>query len=246
MSEDRNYEADARKQGWKPESEWEGDPPKAGFKTAEQFVKDGEEITGILKSQLERLESRVEQLSESNRQLNDFSKRALDKEKQEKDRLIKELRDIRKQALVDGDGDAFEKADEQIDELRSQPESKTEEIPAEAKAWVKDNPWYEEDPDLGAFADSLSGRLVAQGFRGNAYWNELTKRTKEAFPHKFDNPNRSKPNGVEGDVTPKSSDSKAKTFDNLPPDAKAQYKIFKRDIPNFTKEQYVEQYDWDE
>ena len=246
MTEQRNYEEEARKQGWKPEEEWEGDPPQSGFKSAEQFVKDGEEIPGILKSRIERLESRIEQLTDSNRQLNEFSKRSLEKEKKEKQNVIKELEEIRKKAIDEGDGAAFTDADNRINELRQDDGPKEQDLDPAAQDWLQHNPWYQTNDKLAAFADGIAERLIRQGFTGQAYWSELTKQTQEAFPNEFENPNRRKPNSVEGDAKPSSKDSNAKTFDNLPPDAKAQYQIFKRDIPGFTKEQYVEQYDWDE
>lgn len=242
---ERNYEEEARKQGWKPEDEWQGDPPHGGFKSAEQFVKDGEEIPGILKSRIERLEDRIEQLTDSNRQLNEFSKRSLEKEKKEKQKIIKELEEIRKKAIDEGDGAAFTDADARIQELR-QDEPQQQGLDPAAQEWLQHNPWYQTNDKLAAFADGIAERLVAQGFTGKAYWSELTKRTMDTFPDEFENPNRRKPNGVEGDAKPSVRDSSAKTFDNLPPEAKAQYEVFKRDIPGFTKDQYVEQYDWDE
>ena len=46
MSDERDFEKEARLQGWKPEDEWNGEPPADGFKTAEQFVNDGADRPG--------------------------------------------------------------------------------------------------------------------------------------------------------------------------------------------------------
>lgn len=240
---ERDFEAEARKQGWTPEEEWSGDPPKHGFKTAEQFIDDGEQITPLLKGKVERLESRVEQLLESNKKFNEFSQRSLDKEKKEKQLLVKELEAARKQAVTDGDGEAFDRADRQLDELREEPIN-TQGIDPLAKTWLESNPWYETNAKLAAYADGIADRLVAQGYTGKAYFDELTNEVKETFPDDFGNKKRSKPNSVEAG-TEAVVNSDEHTFDNLPKEAKDAFKDFSRDIPGFTKEQFVEQYDWD-
>lgn len=244
--EERNYETEAREQGWKPETEWEGDPPRGGFKSAEQFVKDGENITPILKSKVDRLETRVDELLNTNKQLHEFTQRSIKKEKAEKEKLISELEQVRKKAVTEGDGDAFDRADRQLNELRSDVNQSPEPgIDPLAEKWLEGNPWYAQNEKLQAYADGIAEKLVRQGFTGQAYFDELTRRTKESFPQDFGNPNRSKPNGVEGDTRP-GSESKGHTFNDLPAEAKAQYKIFARDIPGFTKEAYLEQYEWDD
>lgn len=236
----RDYEAEARAQGWAPEEEWRGKPED--FKTAEQFVKAGENIPAILKSKVDRLETRVEELLDSNKKLNELSQRQVQKERKEKEKLISELEEARKQAITEGDGEAFDRADKQINDLRND-YPQTPEIDPLAKKWLENNAWYETNAKLGAYADGMADRLVAQGYTGQAYFDELTSRVQDAFPEEFGNKNRSKPNTVE-DAIPSSPSSK-QTFDNLPDDAKASYERFKRDIPGFTKEQFVEQYEWE-
>ena len=240
VKDDRDYEAEAKAQGWAPESEWRGKPED--FKSAEQFVKDGEDIPAILKSKVDKLEGRVEELLASNQKLNEVSQRQVQKERKEKEKLISELEETRKQAVSEGDGEAFDRADKQINDLRND-YPQTPEIDPMAKRWLESNPWYETNDKLGAYADGQADRLVAQGYTGQAYFDELTKRTKEAFPEEFGNKNRSKPNTVE-DAAPSSPSSK-QTFDNLPAEAKEAFAAFKRDIPGFTKEQFVEQYEWE-
>lgn len=113
-----------------------------------------------------------------------------------------------------------------------------------AEQWLSDNSWYKTDDTLAAFADGIADRIAGSGFRGQAYYNELTKRVKDTFPDKFKNPNRDKPNGVEtaGEQVVASKD---RTFEKLPKDAKDAYARFKRDIPGFSKEQYLASYDWE-
>jgi hypothetical protein len=237
----RDYEAEAKAQGWAPEEQWRGKPED--FKTAEEFVKAGESIPAILKSKVDKLESRVEQLLDSNKKLNEMSQRTLQKERKEKENLIAELEEARKQAITEGDGDAFDRADKQINDLKREDIPPEQKLDPMAKNWLDNNPWYESNGTLAAYADGLADRLVAQGYTGKAYFDELTKRVHDTFPDEFGNKNRDKPSLVESG-TPSSPSSK-RTFDNLPSDAKEAFAQFAKDIPGLTKEQFVEQYDWD-
>ena len=111
------------------------------------------------------------------------------------------------------------------------------------RQWLEANPWYESDKILHAFADGIADQLVAQGYTGKAYFDELTRQTKEAFPDKFSNGSKKKPapvdEGHEVDIG-----SNNRTFSNLPKEAKEAFKRFQRDIPGFTKDQFLEQYEW--
>ncbi len=113
-----------------------------------------------------------------------------------------------------------------------------------AEAWLSDNSWYKTDPVLATFADGLVDRVIQEGYRDKAYYGEITKRVKEAFPERFENPKRKQPNSVE-DGGEQVVVSKDRTFDKLPKEAKSAYAMFKRDIPGFTKEQFVANYDWE-
>lgn len=248
---DRDYEAEARQDGWVPLDEWQGDPEQ--HKSAEQFVRDGEKITGILKSKVERyaaktedLEKRVQELLETNKQFGEFTKKAQERERKEKENLIKELQQARARAITDGDGEAAVKAEEDIQALReSQKETPAHDnIDPLGQEWLKSNDWYEKDDVLSAFADGIAERVVNEGYRGKAYYDELTRRTKEAFPQKFENGKRNKPASVE-EGHEVDTGSNNRTFSDLPKEAKEMFKKFERDIPGFTKEMYLEQYDWE-
>lgn len=248
MDDERDYEAEAKKEGWAPIENWKGDPDD--FKSAKQFVEDGEKIPAILKSKVERLEAerekdheRTRELRQTTKQFKEFMESSLSRERKEKDKLRRELEGVRKQAVTDGDGEAFDRADRQLNELKDDVPVQTDGMDPLAEGWLQSNQWYVENDTLGAFADGLAERLVAQGYTGKAYYDELTKRTKETFPDQFGNKNRSKPNAVESTTEPvKTSDQ---SWDNLPPEAKAAYAQFAKDIPDFSKEDYVANYDWE-
>ena len=238
---ERDFETEARADGWVPKTEWKG--PEEKWRPAEEFVSVGENINGILKNKVDRLETRINELTTSNREITEFAKQSQAKDRKESERLISELEGLRQQAVTDGDGAAFTKADTEIHNLRKEPPP-TQSNP-EAERWLGGNQWYANNPKLAAYADGISDRLRDQGYNdhGTAYFEELTRQVKETFPDDFGNSHRSQPTAVEtgGEVA---IDREAQTFDNLPADAKVQFARFERDIPGFTKEQYVEQYDW--
>jgi len=246
MSEERNYEKEARREGWKPESEWHGDPPQGGFKTAEQFVGDGEEISGLLKTKIGRLEDRIDSLTQSNAEFKQYTDKQFAKEHDKNKQLIADLEAAKAQAITDGDGAAAVRAEKEINGLQAEnapPDNAEHNLLAQQ--WASENKWYANNKKLGAFADGIAERIVQQGYRGQAYWNELTRQVEETFPEEFENPNRNKAGSVESGGTKEVLDSKAKTWANLPKADKEAANRFIKDIPGFTKEAYVEQYDWE-
>lgn len=241
-----DYESEARSQGWRPQEEWKGDPDK--WKSAERFVKDGENILPLVQSkkraleeQVAELAGRVEQLTDSNRQFQEFSHKALEKEKRDRKRAEQELRDIRKKAIAEGDGETFEEVDRQIAELQSQDQPSTQPPPG-ANEFLRDNPWYGKDSEMSTYADALGPRLNGEGYYERAYFDELAKRVKQAFPHKFDKP---KAPSVEADGTKEPSGKKGRSFDDLPREAQKMCERFVKDIPGYTKDQYLETYEWE-
>lgn len=244
-----DYESEAREQGWRPQEEWKGDPEK--WKSAEQFVEDGKNILPIVNAKNSKLQGKVDDLAaqvaelrQTNQQFGEFSKKAMDRWKKETSDLRQELKARRKQAIDEGDGAAFENADQQLAEL-DRNDVPAQEIPPEAQAFVSKNPWYGADEEMTAFADGIADRLAGSGYQGVAYFNELEARAKKAFPHKFKNEEKGKPSVVETEGSQTKKDTSKKSFDNLPPEAKAACRQFQKEIDGFTEDQYLEMYDWE-
>lgn len=251
MSE-RDFESEAKAEGWVPKEAFKGDATK--WVDAETFVKRGEEILPLVNAKNRKLTEAVEELRKTvddlklgNSQFREFHEKTVAKERQERDAAIAQLEQIRKKAVSDGDGEAFDRADRRIQELRAQPVRQPNELNDGQRAWLADNSWYQTDRTLKALADGLSDDLARSrpdlvGKR--EFLDELTKLVKAEMPHKFENPNRQRttventqPNGGGG--------SKAKTYESLPADAKAACDRFVRTIPGYTKEKYVAEYAWD-
>lgn len=237
-----DVEEQAREQGWKPEEEWKGDPPSGGFKTAEQFIKDGEQIPGILKSKIGSLEERIDALTQTNAEFKQFTDKQIQAEKQKTAKLLSELEAVKAQAITDGDGAAVIKAEKDIKSLEAPPESMPQnEL---GNKWAEANPWYNTNTKLTGYADGIFQQILNEGYTGKAYFNELTRRVKETFPEEFENPARKQAAGVEKGGSRDAGGGKSESWENLPAADKAQAQRFMKDIPGFTKEQFLEQYDW--
>ena len=240
MSEERDYEKEALADGWNPNFEGEG---KVDAKT---FVERGEKINGMLKGKISRLEERIDSLTQTNAEFKQYTDKQLKKEAKEKERLLSELEKARAQAITDGDGEAAVRAEKDIHDLRQNDKPVEQEAYNKmAQQWAADNSWYASNQKLGAFADGIAERVVHEGYTGQAYFNELTRRVKEAFPEEFENPNRTKSATVESGGEKGTEDSKAHTWANLPDEAKAAAKRFEKDIPGFDRKEYLANYEWE-
>ena len=241
--DDRNYEAEAREQGWKPKEEFKG----AGTWTdAQTFVEKGEKITGILKSRLDRQDREISELRNANKDFGEYQKQLRASDKRAAEARILELETKRAQAVNDGDGQEFTRAEREIQRERSmmQAPPPPEGFDPAEKAWAEANSWYGTDQQLTAFADGVSGMVEAEGYQGKARLDEIARRSREAFPDRFENPNKGKANGVEVGGEIETGNSEAHTYENLPPEAKAACDRFEASGLT-SKEDYVNTFEWE-
>ncbi len=244
MSEERDYEQEARADGWVTKEDWKGSEER--WSTAQVFVEKGEKISGILKGKIGRLEERIENLTQSNAEFKKYTDKQLDKERKTHKQEVERLEGERAQAITDGDGQAAVRVEREIRELDT-PQQPLDEV-AHGRlvdAWAVDNAWYATNQKLQGYADGIAERIVRQGYTGQAYFNELTRQVRETFPEEFTNPNKSKPNGVETEGSQEVK-SQGKSWDNLPAADRKIAEGFLRDIPGMTKKDYLETYEWEE
>lgn len=251
MSEERNYEDEAKADGWVPLDQWKGDPNK--WIPAEDFVKRGETILPIVQAKLRKKFDEVDELKREMEaqkgvfgEFQKFQEQALAKANKEREEAIAALEAERKKAITDGDGEAFDRADRKLQDLRAQPQPKppeNKESP-DVAAWKAENKWYESDMELTAIADGLADVVKREnpGLRGKAFLDKLTERVKTVVPHKFENPRRQEQITGEGQ---RKGNGKSKGYEDLPAEAKAACDRFVRTIPNFTKEKFLSQYTWE-
>lgn len=242
-------EAEARAQGWKPEEEWQGD--KSKWMPAEQFLEVGQKVHKVQRDRMTR------QLAEQ-REVIEQMRQSLSKvEERGYARALEDVAKKQRQAAEVGDVDAFDAAEvDRTRILKERAEAIRENQPApptidpEFEDWKVENPWFDEDPDMEAYARGVSTQIQleyhtkGQVIGGRKLYDEVGKRTKKIFAAKFTNPRREEPSSVEGGK-PSGGKKGGKTFDDLPIEAKRAYEKFERQIAGFTKEEYLKNYVWE-
>lgn len=238
-------EEKARTQGWVPKEEFRGDPSK--WRDAKAFVEHGESINGILKERNDHLNREISEMRQSVKELADFYKQT---EQRAYERALKEVDQKRVEAVANADVDAFNAAEKERMEMErarfDQMRTTKPEEPPEMATFRQNNAWYESDPELTAEADALGVAYAKQGTSYGKILEKVTERIKVLHPEKFANSRRENASSVDfSSDTGLPKKEKAKSYANLPADAKAQCDKFVRTIPGFTKERYVADYAWD-
>ena len=253
-------ESEARKQGWKPESEWKGEPPSRGFVSAEEFLDAGDKSLPLvtkrltsekddLQSELGEVKAELSKVKQQAARFTDFTNKALHKARQERENAIIALQKERAQAITDADGDKVIETERKIADLNAEPVEGSG-PPPEVASWLGENPWYEDDDTMRDLANGISLRLKDEQphLQGVAHLKELEKRVKKAMPSKFENPRRQQGDIVEGGR--RQPPGNGKTFNDLPADAKQAYADYKELMAGmgkeYTKAQYLSGYEWDE
>ena len=74
---------------------------------------------------------------------------------------------------------------------QAQPQQQVE-ATDEARDWAEQNPWFNKDRVMTASAMVIHQDLAEEGFDLNSedYYNEITKRIRREFPHKFEDSNK--------------------------------------------------------
>lgn len=247
MSEERDYESEARKEGWVSQDEWvdQGKDPDA-WRPADEFVKRGEEISGYKIKKLER------ELNDTRKRLDSMSKESERALKLQQDAYEKELKSARAQAIASGDGEKVNELDDQLDELREQRRA-AKEAPKEPvddtavrEFYEKNGSWYGKDSDLTELADGFGWAFKAQ--HPNAAPEEILEHIERKMKPHVKGKMEKKPT-VEGATRGTSKRTKEKTYDNLPSEAKQMCDQMLARIPagqrDAFKQKYVEGFSWD-
>jgi hypothetical protein len=225
----RDYESEAKVQGWKPEQEFDGDPNR--WVDAKTFVERGEAYIGYLKPVKDRLERELRKSQQLNKDLTDHHKRLTELQQKEIAQLEIQLQARRQKAVTDGDGQAFTKADNELEELRARKQTQPstpaqkQDLTPTAQAWLDKNTWYLRDKKLRAVADAHADELrsLNPDMPEEEYFENIASFVKEYVPNQFKTNKGSDP-GVETGGRRQGPTSGSQTKDavykNLPKDAK--------------------------
>lgn len=242
-SQDLTPEEEARKMGWKPQEEFEGNPDR--WVSAEEFIERGKHILPILTKNNDRLKSelsvrdqRIASLSNSLKEAqnaienlkqyqSEATKRAVEQAKKD---IVARL----KVAREEGDIDAEVQLSEQLGELRNTEKaasSATEEDNSnkqvaqptpELMEWKQENTWFEQDQERTARFLRIAAALRASGNQsvGRAFVDEVSKAEKELDAISGNNVNKKPASKVDSSSIGSRPSGSVKSFNSLPEDAK--------------------------
>lgn len=228
-------EQEAIDSGWVPKDQYNGDEHK--WVDAAEFLRRGELF--------KKIEDQSRQLKDVKRALMDMKKLHEGVREVEYKRALETLRAQKKTALEEGDADAVIAADERIDLIKEEQRalqvetvveepSRGEEHP-EFVAWKAKNNWYSTSTPMKAFADALGIELRQDGLSPREVLKRVEEEVRKEFPHRFTNPNRNKPNGVEGSSSKGSGSSKG--FQMTDQERRVMNNLVRNKV--LTEEQYI-------
>jgi hypothetical protein len=189
-------EEEARAQGWVPKDEFNGEEHK--WVDAGEFLRRGE-LFGKIESQNKELRAIRDTLAQFKDHHNKVQEAAYKK-------AIEDLKAKKKEALLDNDADLVIEVDEQLADVKAtqrtiqaqarQPEPQQEH--PEFVAFKQKNSWYDSYKPMRAWADVRGMELAQEGKSPSEVLRQVEREVRSEFPTKFENPNRTKPNAVEG------------------------------------------------
>lgn len=170
-----DLEARARLQGWRPQAEYNGRPGQ--WVDAKTFLKRGEERNPVLRDQVARLSDKLlksgttidemqAKLDEQADAINYLRKVAERADETGYKRAMAELKAKQREAVVNGDQEAYDNLEEQRAEMESAraaidappppkaPKPKTEAAPdldPAIPAFIAENPWFNNTPYLNTY-----------------------------------------------------------------------------------------------
>lgn len=249
LSDAPSMEDQAREMGWRPKEEFKGDDSK--WVDAETFVKRGEDILPIVranaKKDREALEAARAEIAEMKKTFGEFKKYHSQTERRAYERAMRDLEERQAEAVEAGDLKAVREITKEMTDLSKDVQTdgngdpyESEDHKGELARWKGENPWFEKDSVMTGAAIAIASELEAQGVKGKAQMDEVAKRIKAEFPHKFENERRKVPAAVEGASPPRKG---GKTRSDLPPEARAQMdKWVKQGL--LTEAQFLKDYQW--
>lgn len=219
--EANEVEERARKMGWKPQEEYDGEPSK--WVPAKEYVD-----RAPLYDEIKRLRRKVGDVENT---INHLKQHHAKVEEATYARAIEDLKRAKVRALEEGDHAKVVDIDEEIVELKSNKPvaHETSKGPSEEFVrWVAENPWYNDDEELREAADTL-GIGYASRYRDKTPADAMAyaaKKIRELYPHKFNARPKAVPQVEAGRTVPKKA--RNYTFDDLDEQQKSVAKMFER------------------
>lgn len=203
--EGRDYEAEARQQGWKPVDEFDGDPAK--HKSAEQFVKDGEEKLPLVLARNKHLNDALDaerrRIKRLEKDFEDVRNLMSTMEKRAYDKAFADIQAEQEAAVETGDIAGFKAASKKMQELQKEaapetPKAKTKYDPLDVRRtyadFVAENEWFDDGATGGAkkvltmYAETVAdelGELDAYDGTPQEYFAEIAAKVKAKYGERY-------------------------------------------------------------
>jgi len=246
MSEVNEVEQKARGMGWLPKEQFRGQPER--WIDAEKYVQRGEEFIPFLQATNRKLEGELAttngRLTEISTQLKEATE-TIDALKEFRTELNKERVEELKGNLVEGIKAAREEGDvekeEQLreklaeakvvakepdkkPEVRQEPRQDVTKLP-EWQDFVRDNPWWNEDPVMRSASVAIGEKMAAEhkldGMTQAQRFAAIAKETKMRFGLEEEPQRQSRVEGGRGGGGRQEQQAGEKTWNDLPADTKA-------------------------
>lgn len=244
-----DFEAQARKMGWKSAEEYDG--PKEKHRTAQEFVEFNDKVAPMLKKHRDELKRELDELKQwktgYQATVEGLIKGNAAKAAKEHKDTIDFLKAQLKKARSTGDTDLQSALEDELDTVRENPPKPTVTPPQQAAPdltefndWLSENSWYESDKQMRTYADAVGVRLRNEGNKsvGPAFFKAVEREVKGDFPEKFQ---KRKP-AVEGaSAGTNSRSSGGFTYSSLPAEARQKCDDFVSEKLG-TKEEYLRLY----
>ena len=156
----------------------------------------------------------------------------LELEKKRRNTALAMLKQQKKEAIDESDGELVVRIDDQIKELEDFELPEIEDDKSDAKpddqkehpdfrAWLNENTWYESNKRMQAVANVIADELKQSGstLEGRAFLDAVADQVKKEFNQKFQTPRRRKLAAVESGTRP-AARKKEKSYADLPDDVK--------------------------
>lgn len=234
-------EVEASKMGWVPEDKFRGD--KSRWVDAKTFIERGEQFLPIVKAELRKTREELAQVQEAAKEFQAMTQQAKEREVGEWKAKYEGAIRAKKEALDQGNGEAFIEAEAtQRDLEANRPQPKQEvKVDPEFAAWRGENSWYGKDVGKTLKANAIGYELAeSKGLRGRALYEavnaELEGKAREAEGTERGSPQR----GGRASGTQRTT----RSYENLKPDfRKACDNMVKR--LNIKREDYIAKCDDD-
>lgn len=199
----------AVEQGWVPQDQWEGEPDQ--WRPAKEFLDRGELF--------KKIDDQNRTIKEFKKVVDDLRKHNAKIAEVEYKRALEQLKEQKKVAIAEGDGEAVVSIDERIDavkeaqrEVQAAPVAEVaQEVNPIFSAWVERNQWFNSNRAMRAFANDVGREAAAQGLSPSDVLAKVEAEVKKEFADKFNNPRRNAPGAVEASSN-KGTSGKRDTF----------------------------------